>query len=164
MHPARTQPMCRPSAAAAAAFFDTHGFVVYSGVLDAAECAATRAEIHDQLGANHPGFDPADCASWDLLSAKTYGLPPKQAIFTAQILRNRQNPKLIKAFSSVGRRTPAPPPSFLSTPTSVTSECRVQPSQKKPPKNQQKQQHSSPLLLFSLASSSFQRCSGTTGS
>ena len=92
--------------AAAAAFFDTHGFVVYSGVLDAAECAATRAEIHNQLGANHPGFDPADCASWDLLSAKTYGLPPKQAIFTAQILRNRQNPKLIKAFSSVGRRTP----------------------------------------------------------
>ena len=101
-------PMCRedpdfvqafaPGDPLALEFFATFGFVVFEKVLSAAECDATRGEVWEQLAANHPGFDPADEATWDLLSSKTYGLPPTQAIFTPQLLANRQNSNIVRAF------------------------------------------------------------------
>ena len=49
-----------------------------------------------------PGFSRSDVHSWDLIkAAKTYGLPPEPAIFSPQILRNRQNPNVCRAFGAV---------------------------------------------------------------
>lgn len=79
-------------------FFDTHGFVVIRDVLSPEECKASQDEIWTQLAENHPGFSRDSPETWSLLSSKTYGLPPTQAIFSSQLLKNRQHPNLVKAY------------------------------------------------------------------
>ena len=74
---------------------------MFAEVLNHEECAKTRGEIYSQLEQNHAGFSLDDRSTWSLLSSKTYGLPPTQAIFTPQLLSNRQNPKVVAAYRAV---------------------------------------------------------------
>lgn len=78
--------------AAAAAFYEEWGFVVFREVLSAAACAATEAEIWTQLEARTPGLLRDEPATHDLLPAKRYGLPDEQAVFTSQVRRARPRP------------------------------------------------------------------------
>ena len=100
----------REDDAAALAFFRRYGFVVYRDVLTREECAATRAEIWDYL--ERVQFPPApgasralsrhDVTTWDLMDNKdTYGLAPEPSVFTAQCVRNRQNPRVIACLAKV---------------------------------------------------------------
>ena len=100
----------REDDAAALAFFRRYGFVVYRDVLTREECAATRAEIWDYL--ERVQFPPApgasralsrhDVTTWDLMDNRdTYGLAPEPSVFTAQCVRNRQNPRVIACLAKV---------------------------------------------------------------
>ena len=93
--------------AEAAAFWNEWGFVVFRDVLSASECDATVAEIWHTLEERTPGLSRGEAASYDLLPAARYGLPDEQAVFTPQIVRNRQSPRLYAALDVV---TPTWPP------------------------------------------------------
>ena len=60
-------------ASKAAAFFEEWGFVVFRGVLEPTECAATREEIWRSLEAKTPGLSQHDPSTHALLSPKRSG-------------------------------------------------------------------------------------------
>eukprot|EP01046_Picozoa_sp_COSAG06_P015786 COSAG06_NODE_1023_length_11042_cov_2.398337_1_plen_2013_part_00 len=101
----------------ASAFWDEWGFVVFRDVLSASECAATVAEIWSTLEERTPGLSRAEPASFDLLPAKRYGLPDEQAVFTPQIVRNRQSPRLYAALDVVTPAWPDSEPRAASVPS-----------------------------------------------
>jgi hypothetical protein len=133
-------------------FFRRYGFVVFRGVLSAAECATTRDEVWDYLERRHRGDADAsggtkggdlvpagrsgggsddddggkgrgdgssggllpppprpplpppplrrdDPSTYGALSSVTYGLAPEPAVFTPQLVRNRQNPRVVASLA-----------------------------------------------------------------
>ncbi|CAK8998464.1 unnamed protein product [Durusdinium trenchii] len=86
---------------AAQHFFHEYGFVVFRDVLTAPECEATVAEIWRSLEERTPGLERHDSESWSLLSSERYGLPEEQAVFTPQIVANRQNDRVYAALDAV---------------------------------------------------------------
>jgi hypothetical protein len=84
-------------------FFKEWGFVVFRDVITAQACAATKAEIHASLEARTPGLNLDDATTHHLLAIKPTrcGLPDEQAVFTPQIVRNRQSPALYTALAAV---------------------------------------------------------------
>ncbi|CAE8592500.1 unnamed protein product [Polarella glacialis] len=102
------------NAAAATAFYDKYGFVIFDDILDADECAATTAEIWSYLEEQHPGLQRDDEGTWEVLSAVRYGLPEAQAIFTPQVVANRQNQRLYAALDAILPRMPDGPGEFDS--------------------------------------------------
>ncbi len=87
--------------ALARSFWREHGFVIFRGVLSPEECEATVSEIWDTLEARHPGLSRADPSTYTLLPSKRYGLPDEQALFTPQVVRNRQSARLYAALTVV---------------------------------------------------------------
>ena len=122
--------------AAAMVFFRRYGFVVYRDVLSKDECEATRAEIWNHL--ERVQFPPTPGASrclsrhdrttWDLMdNVDTYGLAPDPAVFTRQLVRNRQNPRVLACLAAVLRRE-----TIYDSPTASTSEHSCVPSELTP--------------------------------
>ena len=122
--------------AAAMVFFRLYGFVVYRDVLSNDECASTRAEIWNHL--ERVQFPPTPGASrclsrhdrttWDLMdNVATYGLAPDPAVFTRQLVRNRQNPRVLACLAAVLRRE-----TIYDSPTASTSEHSCVPSELTP--------------------------------
>ena len=122
--------------AAAMVFFRRYGFVVYRDVLSKDECASTRAEIWNHL--ERVQFPPTPGASrclsrhdrttWDLMdNVATYGLAPDPAVFTRQLVRNRQNPRVLACLAAVLRRE-----TIYDSPTASTSEHSCVPSELTP--------------------------------
>lgn len=93
---------------AAKAFSEEHGFVVFHDVLSAAECEATVSEIWSYLEERTPGLQRDDAETWFLMSSERYGLPEAQAIFTPQVVANRQSPRVHAALDAVLARLPDP--------------------------------------------------------
>jgi len=89
---------CDPGALS---FYARHGFVVFRAAICAQDAAVSRSEVWDCLEACYPGVSRADDASWAGLSSETYGLPPPPALFSQQLLRNRQAPPLVAAFAAL---------------------------------------------------------------
>ena len=88
-------------------FWDEWGFVVFHDVIGLGDCRKTVDEIWDSLEARHMGLCRRDPSTFHLLPASRYGLPDEQAIFTAQIVRNRQSPRIYAALDCI---TPPWPP------------------------------------------------------
>eukprot|EP00435_Cladocopium_sp_Y103_P072337 s251_g40.t1 len=86
---------------AAQSFFQTYGFVVFKDVLSEAECEATVAEIWTSLEERTEGLARDVPESWPLLSSERYGLPEEQAVFTPQMVANRQNARVYAALDAV---------------------------------------------------------------
>jgi hypothetical protein len=82
-------------------FWQQWGFVVFRGVLTTEECDATISEVWSTLEARWPGLARDDQSTYSLVPSKRYGLPDEQAIFTSQIVRNRQSPELYKALDAI---------------------------------------------------------------
>ena len=99
--PASPEAAVAGSAAEAVDFYRTHGYVVFAGALSAEECAASRAEIWDALEAATPGVRRGELASYSLLSSATYGLAPVPAVFSRQLLANRQSPRVVAALAAL---------------------------------------------------------------
>ena len=108
---------CGADAAAALAFYSRYGFVVFRGAATAAACAASRAEVWDVLeaeGAARAAVVRRDEeATWHALSSDTYGLAQRPALFSRQLLANRQGEALVSCFAlllGVDARVAAPAP------------------------------------------------------
>ena len=93
---------------AARSFMAQHGFVIFRDVVSDADCARARDEIWSYLEDNVAGFQCAEPTTWCVLSQTetgryydAYGLPPDPVIMSPQMLDNRQNPNVIRAFQSV---------------------------------------------------------------
>lgn len=93
---------------AAKAFFDEYGFVVFRDVLSSAECAKTVDEIWDYLEHRTPGLRRSDSDSWSLMSSEYYGLPAAHAIFTPQVVSNRQSKRVYAALDAILPKSPEP--------------------------------------------------------
>ncbi len=89
------------AATAALAFYDEYGYVVFRDAISAEACDASRAEIWSSLERDTPGVCRSDPATWDLLSSDTYGLAPAPAVFTPQLLANRQAASVVGALAAV---------------------------------------------------------------
>jgi len=87
--------------AEARSFFREWGFVVFHRVLSDEECQETVDEIWDSLESEHSGVLRGNAESHRLLPVERYGLPEAQAVFTPQIVRNRQSPRLVAALDAV---------------------------------------------------------------
>lgn len=85
----------------AVAFWEEWGFVVFHDVLTVDECDATVSEIWNSLEADYPGVKRNDPTSHDLLPVDRYGLATEQAVFTPQLVMNRQNPRIYDAIDAV---------------------------------------------------------------
>eukprot|EP00434_Breviolum_minutum_P022246 symbB.v1.2.019632.t3/scaffold1616.1/size109294/8 len=86
---------------AAQNFFKKYGFVVFQDVLSPAECEATVAEIWTSLEERTEGLQRHQMETWSLLSSERYGLPEEQAVFTPQMVANRQNQRVYAALDAV---------------------------------------------------------------
>ena len=94
---------------AAREFYAQYGFVVFSNAIDAERCAATRAEVWASLEAATPGLQRDDVHSYARIGdvrdraaiggTETYGLAPQPSIFTPEVMRNRQDPRVIGAMA-----------------------------------------------------------------
>ncbi|CAE7539199.1 unnamed protein product [Symbiodinium natans] len=82
-------------------FFERYGFVVFNDVLEPGECEATVSEIWTSLEERTPGLRRDGPETWSLLSSERYGLPEEQAVFTPQMVANRQNPRVYAALDAV---------------------------------------------------------------
>lgn len=100
---------------AALDFFNEYGYVVFSNVLSLSECEATETEIWEHLEEKISGLHRCDPTTHSLLSQKRYGLPDEQAIFTRQLLLNRQNRRLYAALDCIVRKWPGCGPSVPET-------------------------------------------------
>jgi ectoine hydroxylase-related dioxygenase (phytanoyl-CoA dioxygenase family) len=89
--------------AEALAFYRAHGYVVFRDALTAAECAASRGEIWDALERDTPGVRRDVPSTWGALSSDTYGLAPTPSVFSAQLLANRQSPRVVGALAALLR-------------------------------------------------------------
>ena len=87
-------------------FWEHWGFVVFRDVLTSDACRATEAEIWATLEQRIPGLSRDLPETYQLLPSKRYGLPDEQAIFTPQIVRNRQSPRLYAALDAVTPQLP----------------------------------------------------------
>jgi len=79
-------------------FFRKFGFVVFRDVIDPSSCKKSQEEIWKFLENNNAGFQRSSPESYHNLSSQTYGLASEPAIFSTQIVRNRSNAKVLKAF------------------------------------------------------------------
>ena len=86
---------------AALAFFAEHGYVVFSDVLTPDECTASVDDLWGVLEAETPGVRRENSDTWGRLSSQTYGLVGKDVLFTRQVVRNRQNPRLVACFAAL---------------------------------------------------------------
>jgi hypothetical protein len=84
-------------------FFTEKGFIVFRDVLSTNVCADTIGEIWHYLEDVFVGFDHSEPETYHHLSSQTYGLAPVPSIFTEQIVKNRCNPNVIRAFQTVLR-------------------------------------------------------------
>eukprot|EP01098_Paradermamoeba_levis_P014634 TRINITY_DN706_c0_g1_i1.p1 TRINITY_DN706_c0_g1~~TRINITY_DN706_c0_g1_i1.p1 ORF type:complete len:328 (-),score=63.03 TRINITY_DN706_c0_g1_i1:86-1069(-) len=83
-------------------FFDTFGFVVFKNALTPEECEATKAEMFSWIESQTPEFKRDDPSTWSSWTSRTFGMPAlKEPVVTPQFLRNRQNPRIFRAFSTV---------------------------------------------------------------
>ncbi|AYV83884.1 MAG: WD repeat protein [Hyperionvirus sp.] len=80
-------------------YFDVHGYVVVRDVLTVAECKATYEEIGGQLKKLNEKFDIDDLGSYGEASLSNYGLYSARPIFSKQVMRNRENENIYRAFS-----------------------------------------------------------------
>eukprot|EP01048_Picozoa_sp_COSAG05_P018115 COSAG05_NODE_2590_length_2865_cov_2.359364_1_plen_532_part_00 len=87
-------------------FWDEWGFVVFRDILTPCACRATVAEIWDALEERTPGLSRDAADTYQLLPAARYGLPDEQAVFTSQVVQNRQSPRLYAAIDTVTPRLP----------------------------------------------------------
>ncbi|CAE8734835.1 unnamed protein product [Polarella glacialis] len=92
----------------ARAFMSEYGFVVFRDAISDEECVRSRDEIWSYLENRVAGFSREDPTTWRLLSDTdtgryydAYGLPPDNAIFSPQILQNRQHPNVVEAFQTL---------------------------------------------------------------
>ena len=89
------------TAAEARAFYARWSYVVFRDAVSAEDCAASRAEIWDALERDAPAVRRDDPRTWELLSSATYGLAPEPAVFTRQLLANRQAPRVVAALAAL---------------------------------------------------------------
>lgn len=47
------------------------------------------------------GLSRRDASTWHLISPERYGLPEEQAVFSPQIVANRENSRVLKALDAV---------------------------------------------------------------
>jgi hypothetical protein len=85
---------------AASSFFEEWGFVVFENVLGEDECEATVSEIWDELEKSNSDLDRENIATYDALHL-VHGLAPLTPQYTPQVVRNRQNPRLVAAFAGL---------------------------------------------------------------
>jgi len=85
---------------AASSFLKEWGFVVFDNVLNKAECEATVAEIWGQLEETNMGLDRSNLETYDTLRL-VHGLSPVTPQYTPQVVQNRQNARLVAAFSGL---------------------------------------------------------------
>eukprot|EP01094_Clydonella_sp_ATCC50884_P024855 TRINITY_DN6354_c0_g1_i1.p1 TRINITY_DN6354_c0_g1~~TRINITY_DN6354_c0_g1_i1.p1 ORF type:complete len:334 (+),score=80.37 TRINITY_DN6354_c0_g1_i1:186-1187(+) len=85
----------------ARAFFDSFGVVVVRDVLSREECNATMSDIYGVLEAEVEGFDRKDVSTWERWNARSYGMPRSSVVFTRQMMRNRMNPNIYRAYSTL---------------------------------------------------------------
>jgi len=78
-------------------FFNEFGFVVFNGILNEDECQKSVDELF-QLCEMKPS-DPSTWNHWPKNGMERYGTPTQAPLFSPQLLRNRQNPRLHRAFS-----------------------------------------------------------------
>ena len=86
--------------AAAQRHLRDYGYVVFRDVVAASECEATLDEMWGWLERRPEcaGLSRADPSTWDTWKAtQTYGLAPEPALFTPQLVRNRQARRLARA-------------------------------------------------------------------
>ncbi|CAK9077140.1 unnamed protein product [Durusdinium trenchii] len=93
---------------AAQSWMAKYGFVIFRDVISEEDCRATRNEIWSYLESKVPGFRRDDPETWRVLSETNtgryydaYGLPPDPVIVTRQLVRNRQNCNVIRAFKNI---------------------------------------------------------------
>ena len=91
----------------AQAFFAAHGYVVFRGALSPSRCALTRSEIWASQEAAIPNLDRNEPETYDLMSSETYGLAPSAAVFTPEIVQNRQSPAIIGALAHILNASPS---------------------------------------------------------
>ena len=64
-------------------------------------CGCGPLVLQEYLEEKTPGLHRADPATHDQLSSKRYGLPDDQAIFTKQLVANRQSRRLYAALDCI---------------------------------------------------------------
>src|SRR5665647_814242 len=80
-------------------FFKENGYVAIRDVLTDEECKATLDEMGSQMKELNPKFDIHDASTHDEMPViNNFGLSTKRAVFSKQLLENRQNPKIYRAF------------------------------------------------------------------
>jgi ectoine hydroxylase-related dioxygenase (phytanoyl-CoA dioxygenase family) len=87
-------------AAAAKQFFDKFGFIVFRNVLTADECKKTRQEMWETIEMENPTLSRKDASTWAQWNSN-FGMPKAKVIFSPQICKNRCNPNIHTAFSTV---------------------------------------------------------------
>lgn len=82
-------------------FFESFGFVVIRNVLEQEEIDASLNEMFEFLERTVPGFDRSNVDSWKLWNSESFGMCGKMPVFTQQMLLNRQNINIYRAFASL---------------------------------------------------------------
>lgn len=82
-------------------FFQEYGFVVIKNALTSNECCSTISEMFEHVKKSCPSFDPNDKNTWSEWKSESFGMSGKEPIFTPQILSNRQNQNIYKAFNTI---------------------------------------------------------------
>lgn len=80
-------------------FFDDNGYVAIRDVLTDEECKLTLDEMGSQMQELNTKFDIHNPSTYEEMPViNNFGLSTKRAVFSKQLLENRQNPKIYKAF------------------------------------------------------------------
>jgi hypothetical protein len=83
-------------------YFETHGYVAIRDVFSKEECEQTFSEIGEEMKKKSPniGFDIHNVKTYDNVPRlNNYGMFTSVALFTPQMLRNRENPRMYEVFS-----------------------------------------------------------------
>jgi len=80
-------------------FFHHYGFVVFRDILSAKECEESVSVMFSLLG--FLPENPETWATWPSSGMEKYGMPTREPVFERPFLMNRQNPRLLRAFSTI---------------------------------------------------------------
>jgi hypothetical protein len=93
---------CETESLQAIEFFTEYGFVVFSDVYSAEECATTRDAMWKVVESEYPGLDRNNMATWDLYkSTGKYGMSMRGPCFDPVLVRNRSSPNLVRVLKTV---------------------------------------------------------------
>ena len=83
-------------------FYDQNGYVLILDVLTQQDCQNTTDEVDKLFKSFDDGFDIRDPITYDLMKITgRYGIPTKEPLFSPELVKNRNNPKIWKAFQSL---------------------------------------------------------------